>query len=428
MSSETDLSNFRIGWAVLSFSSGEAEAPPSFYIEECNSFFTTLSTLSPGPEEIFPDQVFGKTALGVFRRICDLSPGTFLSLKLKFKTTGVWIQVQCQGLAEGGVELLCMDITTDQNELQSFRFQEHGYKMFIENLQCMAFQRILQGSRRMVFTAGAFPEITGYPLEQAKTFERWIEIVHPEDRDRVRAEGDLLYTQPGYKRELEYRIIRKDGTIRWIHSYDSNFASEDGTMQMAQGLIVDVTERKIQELALEEAYRKIQEQNILLKEQSLSDPLTGLENRRAAMQILEYLFRIYKRSGELFCVILVDLDFFKKVNDNYGHDAGDQVLCEISRVFRARLRQIDTIARWGGEEFLVILPKTDREAGLLVAEDLLEAVREMAVLYHTYRIKVTFSGGLGEVSQFASIQQLLIDVDKALYNAKGNGRNRVTPA
>ncbi|MDX1634546.1 MAG: GGDEF domain-containing protein [Marinobacter sp.] len=158
-----------------------------------------------------------------------------------------------------------------------------------------------------------------------------------------------------------------------------------------------------------------------------TDELTGLANRRDIHQRLLAEFGRYQRSGHHFSVVLIDLDLFKRINDEYSHNAGDAVLKQFADLMRSVLRQADLPARWGGEEFLVLLPDTSLVQALTLAERLREAVDETPFRYQDRRLPVTISAGVCSISQSGSIDQLLRQADLNLYEAKQAGRNRIAP-
>lgn len=176
-----------------------------------------------------------------------------------------------------------------------------------------------------------------------------------------------------------------------------------------------------------------------------SDPLTGIYNRRAFTACCEKEMARSNRSGEPFSLILFDLDHFKRINDRHGHATGDAVLCAVVEKLRNAVRNIDLVARWGGEEFIALLPKADPDAALLVAQRLRRSVESICVaeLLSTMHlhpasgtsvpydvvegpISVTISIGVATYAgQSTTIADLLNECDRALYQAKAQGRNRV---
>ncbi len=158
-----------------------------------------------------------------------------------------------------------------------------------------------------------------------------------------------------------------------------------------------------------------------------TDELTELSNRRDMTQNLNQEFSRYERSGNHFSVILVDLDHFKHINDEFGHDAGDFVLTEFSRLLKSTCRQSDLPSRWGGEEFLLLLPDTSLLQALAMAERLRRLIELQDFVYRQQRIPVTLSAGVCSISQSSSIEQLLKQADINLYEAKMKGRNQIVP-
>ncbi len=159
-----------------------------------------------------------------------------------------------------------------------------------------------------------------------------------------------------------------------------------------------------------------------------TDELTELSNRRDMKSHLENEFSRYQRHGHHFSVILMDIDHFKQINDNYGHDAGDIVLKDFSRLLKSLCRRVDVLSRWGGEEFLMLLPDTSLLQALSMAERLRDEVELHRFTYRGAAIPVTMSAGVCSISQFKDIAGLLKQTDVNLYEAKVNGRNRIVPA
>ncbi len=163
-----------------------------------------------------------------------------------------------------------------------------------------------------------------------------------------------------------------------------------------------------------------------LREQATTDPLTRLPNRRYFFEALERELARIQRTQKTACLLMLDLDLFKRVNDQYGHAAGDHVLIMLADVLRANLRQQDMAGRIGGEEFAVLLPDTDQSRGLAVAERLRAAVEEAEVRAGDHLLKVTVSIGCVEMRPGdLSVNTALERADLALYRAKEGGRNRV---
>lgn len=164
-----------------------------------------------------------------------------------------------------------------------------------------------------------------------------------------------------------------------------------------------------------------------LNEAALTDDLTGLPNRRHMTQRLQDELARARRAGNGLCVLLLDLDFFKHVNDMFGHAAGDTVLQEVAALLKSSLRSTDLMGRWGGEEFLFVLPDTDRQGGMRAAEKLRKALEENAFLDGQLIGCPTGSfGALAlETARDYDVSRVLEIADNSLYQAKAEGRNRV---
>ena len=160
-----------------------------------------------------------------------------------------------------------------------------------------------------------------------------------------------------------------------------------------------------------------------LKNLSLTDQLTELHNRRYFDEQYQLEYKKIQRNHNKLCLIMIDIDNFKTVNDKFGHQIGDQVLTEFSKLLKSRIRTTDTLSRWGGEEFIIMLPETSISNASIIAEKMRVVISEQEF---TKIGKLTASFGVAEVKlEQESNEQAIINADSALYQAKRNGRNRV---
>lgn len=159
-----------------------------------------------------------------------------------------------------------------------------------------------------------------------------------------------------------------------------------------------------------------------------TDPLTGLANRsQFHLRALTELSHGQRRR-EPAALVLADIDYFKQINDRYGHEAGDKVLVRLAELMRQSLRDVDVLARWGGEEFLALLPANDGTTAAQVAERMREAVANVHIDVGGQLIQVTMSFGISEVHDHRDLQDATVRADQALYASKRSGRNRVSLA
>ena len=175
---------------------------------------------------------------------------------------------------------------------------------------------------------------------------------------------------------------------------------------------------------LKQKNEKIKKINRKFKKLSTTDSLTGLFNRREIQKILERIFEESKRYNQSFTIMLVDLDYFKRINDNHGHQTGDKVLQKISSILENNIRDVDNCGRWGGEEFLIVCPNTDNKSGIKLAERLRKIIAEASL---NPADKLTASFGIATYSGGEKLDRVIARADKYLYEAKENGRNKVAP-
>lgn len=168
---------------------------------------------------------------------------------------------------------------------------------------------------------------------------------------------------------------------------------------------------------------KLVEYNKKLEEKASTDPLTGLFNRGKGMEILNKL--IERADIDIFSLCICDIDFFKRVNDNYGHDVGDEVLKEVADVLTSTMADSGIVSRWGGEEFMLIFPKLNGDFASTVVYKIQSELRKRSIVSGGETINVTLTFGLTEYDDNLSLAENLKDADNKLYQGKEQGRNRL---
>lgn len=158
---------------------------------------------------------------------------------------------------------------------------------------------------------------------------------------------------------------------------------------------------------------------------SKTDPLTGLYNRRFAMEKLENEFLNYKKTKNKFSVIIADIDYFKKINDNFGHDCGDQVLKKVAQNLRDAVGERGFVSRWGGEEFLILLPETEIEDARILADTIWKISEEEIIEYNGVQVSITLTFGVTVNEDYEMIDDTIKKADDALFIGKNQGRNCV---
>ena len=177
----------------------------------------------------------------------------------------------------------------------------------------------------------------------------------------------------------------------------------------------DISEEK-------EILQRLKDENITYKKKAQTDYLTNLYNRNKFDNILEYEFKKYKRYKDKFCILFVDIDFFKKINDEHGHDVGDEILVEFSNILSNNVRQCDTVARWGGEEFIILFSNTTINEAFKSAHKLKQLIEKHSF---SHQLNITCSMGLVEYKEGYFVDTLIKAADNALYQAKEEGRNKI---
>ncbi|TRO41620.1 diguanylate cyclase [Pseudomonas sp. ALS1131] len=221
------------------------------------------------------------------------------------------------------------------------------------------------------------------------------------------------------KQALEHRL---EGLLQSVSNHQRQRDSgEDDVAERLQGLVKRVAEM---ELEAQQFRQHIEEQ----RQKSLLDPLTGLPNRAAWSERLDLEIARRQRYGGQLLMAVLDIDHFKRINDGYGHLAGDRVLKIIAGELHKRLRKTDFIARFGGEEFVLLIPGTPLDGGVQLLETLRAAVEACPFHFKGEPVTITLSAGIAEFRNDEATEDTFERADQALYRAKGAGRNRVEQA
>lgn len=278
---------------------------------------------------------------------------------------------------------------------------------------------IVDRNRRILFWNKGAERLTGFSREEVKGKSCAHNILmHVNDEGVCLCKGKCPLAQTmedGKPREAEVYLHHKLGHRVPVLVRAAPIRDENGKIVSAVEVFGDNTPR------LESRQRIKELENI-----ALLDPLTALPNRRYLDDQLEARFAEFQRMQMNFGVLMLDIDYFKKINDTYGHDVGDDVLKMVSRTMENNSRPYDIVGRWGGEEFLAIVPNADEKILAKVAERYRVLVAGSVIFQQDQPIKVTISIGGALARKEDSAYDVIKRADHNLYLSKENGRNRVT--
>lgn len=308
---------------------------------------------------------------------------------------------------------------------RALRESEERFRLIAENGSDVISLYSTEG--RLVYISPSCERVLGFLPEEMPRMAPFA-TVHPQDYDRLQRHfSQLLRGEP--VGSIQVRMLHKTGRHIWLEMMWRAVMDENGHVVQLQVSSRDITDSKQNERRLEEAQRKLRQQqdmlhdvNSKLTELATLDSLTQLRNRRAFEERVEDETRRWRRNGNAVSLVLLDVDDFKMFNDTFGHLKGDEVLRAVGQIVKRSLRGSDFAARYGGEEFAVILPNTDRDASLVVAEQL-----RLAIESATWDDRaITVSIGVATMSEEIITSEALIDsADRALYRSKQAGRNCV---
>lgn len=317
-------------------------------------------------------------------------------------------------------QLLFMFKILSPRNLTQVSYEYLQVKRMLDNLPVMLFA--FDEDLNLILWNRECQRITGYSREEALNNPRMLADLFPDEayRQKLIQEWSLR----GDFRDWQITVVTKDGQERILSlNSQSSSALIPGFPAWAVG--VDITRQKVIEAELRESEKKLRAGNLKLNRLAITDNLTQLYNRRYVIQRLREEMEKSRRYGLYFSCIMIDVDFFKKVNDRHGHLVGDYVLKRLGDLIKKNLRTSDIVGRYGGEEFLVIMPQTPAPKAELLAKRLCVLVDHTKFKTKKTSFSVTMSAGITYYPQkgINEVDELIAKADKALYQAKNAGRN-----
>ena len=292
------------------------------------------------------------------------------------------------------------------------------YRTLLESTKAIPWQIDWQ-TMTFSYIGPQIKELLGWETDSWLSANDWAERMHPDDRDWV-VDFCISQSKDGVDHEADYRALTNNGDYVWIRDVVHVIRNEHGETVSLVGFMFDINARKKSE---EELLKLKQE----LEELSYQDSLTGVANRRLYDAFMEREWDLAIRNHSAISMIMVDIDFFKQYNDQYGHTAGDIALKAIATTLKSALRGSDIVARIGGEEFVIVMPATSQKNAIDVAERIRQKIEHTAIEHNSENTFLTASFGVGTIfPQDEDQPEIFIEhVDQLLYVAKENGRNQV---
>jgi diguanylate cyclase (GGDEF)-like protein/PAS domain S-box-containing protein len=303
---------------------------------------------------------------------------------------------------------------------RNLRESQTRFHNLVQNIPGMVYRCALDANWTIQFMSDYIETLSGYPASDfaGNCVRSFASIIHPDDVVRVDQEVRAAVARHA-PYGLNYRIVHADGSVRWVNEHGQASFTANGEVRWLEGVITDVTEQHEAELQIHKL--------------AYFDPLTALPNRRLCMDRLSQALIASKRSQSFGAVLMLDLDYFKRLNDSRGHAVGDQLLIEVAQRLSGNVRQQDTVSRLGGDEYVLILEELgeDEESAARQAEMVAEKIRQ--ALAQPYRLSAAESSYLCSASIGMTLFRgldatpdiLLKQADMALYQAKDAGRNAV---
>jgi diguanylate cyclase (GGDEF)-like protein/PAS domain S-box-containing protein len=324
----------------------------------------------------------------------------------------VWILLSVSLVHDEEVEPLyfisqIQDITERKRAEERLRQTEARYRTLVERMPAVTYIQEIGSPDSAMYMSPQIETLTGYSPEECKDPDlRWL-LVHPDDREWMQAEDERT-GEPGEVFTTEYRVLHRDGRTVWVHNESVLVEEEESGSRYWQGFMVDITERKRAEERLQY--------------QAHHDLLTDLPNRQLFLNRLEQaLRRTRRRLGRKVAVLFMDLDNFKVVNDSLGHEVGDLLLVKVGERLRRCLRPEDTLARFGGDEFAMLLENVQSpKDAVRIAERIIEELRHPFILEgRELVLRASVGIALGQDRTKGS-EDLLKEADTAMYRAKAD--------
>ena len=317
---------------------------------------------------------------------------------------------------EVGRLLSLRDVTERLQTEEALRTAEAKYRSLVERLPAVVYTAGFGPQAPWQFVSRRIEQMLGFTVEEWNSGRLWYSRIHPDDRQRVLAEehGDLTKSDVGTTTS-EYRLIAKDDRVVWVRDESSIVRDDGGRPLHYQGILFEISDRKAFEQQLAHS--------------AFHDPLTDLANRVLFKDRVTHALARLSRTQLAIAMIFIDLDDFKTINDSLGHAAGDTVLREVARRLRMSLRPVDTAARFGGDEFAVLIEDLQPRSSAHDVARRVRAALDAPIILSGKEVVVRASMGVAFAEPgYQDVQdadELIRNADLAMYMAKREGQGQL---
>lgn len=365
--------------------------------------------------QVFPDTAAHAITQHCYRMLADHQPSL---LELYYEPRNRWIEITASPLADS-FSVYFRDVTERRLGESALRKSEELYRVITEHCSDIISKHTAEGD--FLYASPSSKTLLGFEAEEL-IGTNFYDYLHPEDL--LLTQNTVEYLKTANEISLPpYRMRTKQGEYLWFETNIRIIGTPEHDSRELVCVSRDISARKKSE-------QQLLKTNELLQKISTIDALTGLANRRSFDDNYAREWRHGLRSATPLSIILLDIDYFKRYNDSYGHHEGDLCLQQVARALRrAAKRPGDLIARYGGEEFIILLPSTDETGAAYVAEQLRYEIEQLGIPHIRSDVSTIVTASLGHATLVPSVelssQELLVRADRALYQAKQEGRNRV---
>jgi diguanylate cyclase (GGDEF)-like protein/PAS domain S-box-containing protein len=442
-------------WAEEALATSEAELRALFasmhdavLVIDREGVYRKIAPTNPGLLVKPPEELLGKNLTdffpaeqaeafrGIVQRVLDTKQNAQIEYELIIAGQSVWFQTTISPLNADSTLWVAHDITDRKQAERALNTSEARYRTLIEQIPAIVYIDDATGTPgHSLYISPQIETLLGITPDEwlQENLDLWVNHIHPDDRTRAKAEY-LRGFQSGEKINCEYRMITTDGRLVWIRDQTMTIHDGDGRPSLIHGVMYDITQRKWAEEELRRAKDELETANLNLqrsleREQSLArtDGLTCLYNYRHFFELASREFSAAVRHKRPLAFIMFDVDGFKRINDSFGHLTGDKALALVAQIAGAQMRASDVLARYGGDEFIILLPQTSAQQALSIAERIHASTAAARLETEKGDLFLTLSIGIAELNHALlneTLEAVIRCADKAMYAAKQAGRNR----